>query len=84
MFYKLRAECSQDVINFIANAHSQMHTFSMIKEDPSFPDCELIFETELELDEIILTLKDIDDSHVMYQTVKRLTEYTGERDYSID
>ena len=82
MIYKLRAECSNDVVQFIQNAHSQMTNFKMQK-DKELPDVEFEFETELALDEIILTLKEIEDSHVMYQTVKPIDEYTGERDYDL-
>ena len=30
-----------------------------------------------------MTLKDIDDSHVMYQTVQPIEKYNGERDYDL-
>jgi hypothetical protein len=82
MKYKLRAECSNDVAQFIMNAHSQMTKFKMQK-DKELPDIEFEFETELALDEIIMTLQDIDDSHVMYQTVQPIEKYTGERDYDL-
>ena len=59
-----------------------MTNFKMQK-DKELPDVEFEFETELALDEIIMTLQDIDDSHVMYQTVKPIDEYTGERDYDL-
>ncbi len=78
--YKLRAECSQDVAEFIQNVHSQLKSFKMIKDD-ELPDVYFEFETELALDEIILTLKDIEDSHVMFQTVQPIEKYTGERNY---
>ena len=82
MKYKLRAECSNDVVLFIQNTHSQMLNFSMVKY-PELPDVDFEFETELALEEIILILKDIEDSHVMYQTVKPIEEYTGDRDYNL-
>jgi hypothetical protein len=46
------------------------------------PDVEFEFETDLALDEIIMCLKTIADSHVMYQTVNTLQDYTGERNYN--
>lgn len=82
MKYKLRAECSNDVARFIMNAHSLMTNFKMQKDD-ELPDVEFEFETELALDEIIMTLQDIDDSHVMYQTIQPIEKYTGERDYDL-
>jgi hypothetical protein len=77
--YKLRAECSHDVSQFILNAHSQMTAFKMQKYK-ELPDVEFEFETELALDKIITILEGINDSHVMCETVKPLGEYTGERD----
>lgn len=59
-----------------------MTNFKMQK-DEELPDVEFEFETELALDEIIMTLKDIDDSHVMYQTVQPIEKYNGERDYDL-
>jgi hypothetical protein len=82
MKYKLRAECSKDVVGFLNNVHSQLSSFSLIK-DKELPDVEFEFETDLALDEIILILKDLDDAHVMYQTVKLIDEYTGERNYEL-
>lgn len=83
MKYKLRAECSQDILNFLEKSGNQMMSFKMTREDLTFPDAEFEFETKLTLDEIILILKGIIDSHVMYQTVKPISEYTGERNYDL-
>ena len=80
--YKLRAECSQDVSSFIAKAHMQMQTFSMIKID-YLQDCEFVFESNLTLNEIVYVLKDLVDCHVMYQTVKPIDEFTGERNFEM-
>jgi len=82
MLYKLRAECLQDVVNFIEKIHFNLFSFN-IKKDEKYPDVDFEFETDLVLDEIILNLKDIEDSHVMYQTVNLFKDYTGERDTSI-
>jgi len=82
MIYKLRAECSTDVVQFIKNAHSQLTNFKMQK-DKDFPDVEFEFETELALDEIILKLKKIKDAHVMRQTVKPIDEFNGKRNYNL-
>lgn len=59
-----------------------MTNFKM-QRDEQLPDVEFEFETELALDEIIMTLQDIDDSHVMYQTVQPIEKYTGERNYDL-
>ena len=80
--YKLRAECSDDVMNFLNNIHSQLLSFKFLRWK-NYPDCELIFTTELELDEIQMTLLDIDDAHVMAQTVQLYKNYTGKRNYEL-
>lgn len=82
--YKLRAESSTDVMNFLDVIYLKLISFSMMRIDHNFPnDVVLEFETELNLKEIISYLRDIEDSHVMYQTVKPIMEYTGERDYEM-
>lgn len=80
--YKLRAECMSDVIDFLIEIQSQLKSFTVTK-DNELPDCELEFETELELDEIIFTLQDLEDSHVMYQSCNYLGRYTGLRNYNL-
>lgn len=82
MKYRLRAESSNDVSLFIQKTHWRMNSFSMLKYN-KLPDIDFQFETDLKLEEIILILKDIEDSHVMYQTVKPIEEYTGDRDYNL-
>lgn len=82
MKYKLRAECSNDVAHFIMNAHSQMNNFNM-QRDVKLTNVELEFETELTFDKIIMTLQQIDNSQVMYQTVQPIDKYTGERDFNL-
>lgn len=81
MLYKLRAECSHDIALFIQKAHTEFTEFKMVKKT-GFPDVEFEFMTALELDEIELILEEIQDSHVMCQTVKPLDEYDGERNYN--
>jgi hypothetical protein len=82
MNYKLRAESLNDVVQFIQNEYSHMKNFNM-KRDELFPDVDFEFETDLTLDEIIFKLKNINDSHVMYQTIKPINEYTGSRNYEL-
>lgn len=82
MHYKLRAECSNDVMRFIENAHGHMEGFKM-ERDKRFPDVDFEFESNLNLEEIISILRLIDDGHVMVQTVKPTGEYTGRRNYDL-
>lgn len=82
MRYKLRSECLSDVQKAIDAFNIQLKTATITFIDSkNIPDCEFEFDTDLALDEIIMRLQDIEDSHVMYQTVKPIEKYTGERDF---
>jgi hypothetical protein len=79
--YKLRAECSYDIVLFLQKAHGPMLGFKMEGDTELYmPDVEFEFETILTIERILDILKDIDDSHVMYETVQLLEQYTGDRD----
>lgn len=78
MKYKLRAECSHDVARFISATHQHLSELKMTRMK-NIPDVELEFETEFPLNKVITSLKVVPDSHVMWQTVKPIDEYTGER-----
>lgn len=88
MKYKLRAECSRDVLNFIQAANDCMSTFNMTRiNDPlsnRMPDVAFEFEIDLELSEVIDLLKTIPDSHIMYETVEPIEQYDGERNYKVN
>ena len=77
MKYKFRAECSNDVVQFITNTRNKLYNYNM--QTIQAPDVEFEFETKMELHEIIAILMNITDGHVMYQTVQPLEKYTGER-----
>lgn len=79
MKYKLRAECIMDITRIIDVAGVHMNNFKMDKHK-DLPDAEFEFDIDLELSEIIAILKNIPDSHVMYETVKPIEEYTGIRE----
>lgn len=76
--YKLRAECIQDALNAVNSLKTLLLNFT-ISNDGCFPDVEMEFETDLELDEIVMTLEEIEDGHVMAETVAQYEDYTGER-----
>lgn len=80
--YKMRAECSQDVVNFINHAHNILGSFIMTKVD-GYPDVDFYFETVMPIEEVIFELKRLKDTHVMYQTLNYSDKYTGERNYKI-
>jgi hypothetical protein len=83
MKYKLRAECSHDIAQFIANSHGDFIMFEMGRPIKGLPDVDFVFESKLKKKDIIKRLKEIEGSHVMYQTVEKINKYTGERNYDL-
>ncbi len=79
--YKLRAECTADILLFIPMILSRVKSFTLLPLDLS-PDIEFEFTLDATLDEILDCLRYIDDGHVMYQSVQPIEQYTGERDYN--
>jgi len=77
--FKFRAETSYDVCNFIYRIeHDKMEihiTFS------AFPDVEVILVTDKTKEEVIKLMLEVDDSHVMIETLEPEELYTGQRDY---
>jgi ABC-type uncharacterized transport system permease subunit len=82
MKYKFRAECSQDAEQFKHENREAISDYEIQKVE-GYPDVYVTFDSYLELSEIIELMRDIDDGHVMYQTVKPIEEYTGERNYEL-
>lgn len=83
--YKMRAECSLDIIKFISKMDDGLKDFSMERwEDENgipFPDVDFTFTCweDPGLDNIKKIIYEIEDGHVMVETVQPLELYTGER-----
>jgi len=79
--YKLRAECVQDILNFINQLvnHGIKANFGSINTLYN----ELVFETKISRDEIMALIRKVEDGHVMLQTIQPLEKYTGARDWNI-
>jgi predicted transcriptional regulator len=76
--YKLRAEGLNDFMNFLGTGvYSNVKSYTV--EPIGFPDVVVSFETNLSLSEIKAKLREVQDSHVMLDTIKPIKEYTGER-----
>ena len=76
--YKLRAEGLNDFINFLGTGvYFNVKSFTV--EPIGVPDVVVSFETNLSLSEIKAKLREVQDSHVMLETIKPIKEYTGER-----
>lgn len=80
MKYKLRAECSHDVVQFIVKSYSELSWFAMTSSQYT-PDVEFEFETGMSYSQVLSVIEEIDDAHVMYQTINQVELYTGERIY---
>lgn len=81
--YKLRSECLMDIVAFV-NVLLNLEGGSKIRikaidSISSIPDMEMTFSTILSKSEIISLLSDIDDSHVMIETLQPIELYTGLR-----
>ena len=76
--FKFRAECLRDVEELVRVINHN----EMVVEIRFFrvADVEVILTTNLSLEEIINTTFEIDDLHVIRESVQLLEMYTGERD----
>lgn len=81
--YKFRAECSQDVIKWLSfmdrcDMYPCLDSIIRIKD---YPDVECVFQfsDEIEIHDLISTMKQIEDGHVMWQTLQPINDFTGER-----
>lgn len=73
---KLRAECLADVVRLtqkIGFNQGKVTTFE------GRPDVEFEFVTNLGLETILRLIAQIEDGHVMYETIQPIQDYTGDR-----
>lgn len=78
--YKFRAECSVDIDLFVEKFKSHIITIDR-KSDPDFPDEDVEFSSLKSLDEVRQVMKEIEDGHVMLESLNYADEYTGDRYY---
>lgn len=78
MTYKMRAEGVNDVFEFVRAMGRNIKKYRIIG-NTIIPDVEFEFETKKSLHIVLNTLRRIPDSHVMIETVKPISEYTGVR-----
>ena len=77
---KFRAECEHDVDELIKILNPHIKKITKIKKTP-FPDVDVEMCAYVSLEEIQAAIKDIEDGHVMLETVELKHDYTGERKY---
>lgn len=89
MNYSFRAECDIDVSEFFELLERNGKPFKVLNRQHQYfqngermPDMDVELQTSLSLEDIINFMKQIDDGHIMWQTVDLSENYTGERDHS--
>ena len=82
--YKFRAEILPDAVKFLNKSKGYNFVITQMKlKGKPIPDVEIKFVSGLTLTEIICIMQGIEDAHIMWQTIKPIAEYTGERDYTL-
>lgn len=83
--YKLRSECMADITNLKERLNEQginVYEESMDKMyigNMQIPDMIYSFKTEETLENIKCAIQDVEDGHVMYETIETVENFTGER-----
>jgi hypothetical protein len=83
--HKFRAECPVDVAHFILLL-PEVGKFCKIvawNPHPLTPDLEVTLATEMTTQQLRQVMAQVEDGHVMRQTLQPIAEYTGERDFSL-
>ena len=84
MKYKFRAECEQDVKNFISFIPNHLVSYyDICVEQLICPDVEGIIDIDMKLSDLRFLINQIPDCHVIAQTINYINKYTGERNYNI-
>lgn len=74
--YKFRAECLHDIIQLMERV--PLLNVKIVKPD-IIPDCTAEITTDLSIADIKNVMREIEDSHVMIETITPISKYTGER-----
>lgn len=78
--YRFRAETYQDVFNLVNVLRPQRKLVNCaVQFHPLFPDVEVLLTVQCTLDELRNSMRQVEDGHVMLQTVNYPEAYTGER-----
>jgi hypothetical protein len=80
--FRFRAECEHDVNELRRLLGVNQNKFT-IMNTPPFPDVEVELVIALSLEELRDVMRQVDDGHVMVQTVAQSRDYTGERNYQL-
>lgn len=75
--YKFRAECINDVLEFMKKAKFEYDV--KIEKKGLFPDVVVEIATKESINSIVSIFKVIPDSHVVLETIQPKRLYTGDR-----
>lgn len=81
--YKFRAECRADVDIFFSKFKEGISNIKVEPIEDSPIDVYVTFESKFHLAKMIQVAKEVQDGHVIAQTIRPLAKFTGERNYSI-
>jgi hypothetical protein len=84
LIYKFRGECQHDIDLAKAHLKSKDPSFSIREEsvDENFGDTELSFSSTLNPNTLDKYLGEVDNPHIMVETLNLASRYTGERTYT--
>lgn len=74
--YTMRAECLQDIFEFMNAIHVKVLDFE-------YDENIITFESVEDINYLIDILRTIDDAHVMYQTLQPSILFNNERNYDL-
>lgn len=79
--YKLRSECLNDIYNFLTEYGAKCEiTNYIIQSENIMPDCTLEFDSTKNWSYLIHCINALPDCHVMRETLRLNTSYTGKRE----
>jgi hypothetical protein len=82
MRYKFRAECRHDYDCLLQILPTEPNN-EVIEPSDGFPDIEVEFDLNITIDKLRDLMREVEDGHVMVQTVMPIDEYTGDRNYDL-
>jgi hypothetical protein len=80
--YRFRAECQRDVNELCRLLNTQPHAITT-ELTAGFPDVEAAIVIVLSLEQLRDVMRQVEDGHVMVQTVAPTQDYTGKRNYDL-
>lgn len=82
MKYKFKAECQENVDELMNKLSDKQAVVDQIIPDEYLPDVEVLISLgSLTLSELRDAMREVEDGHIMVQTLAPEESYTGKRDY---